>query len=59
MVVNVILNFILIPKYGIQGAAVGTLAANFMAAFFFDLFNKRTKKMFIMKLKAFNLIKKR
>ncbi|WP_241032783.1 flippase [Francisella hispaniensis] len=55
---NIILNVILIPRYGIQGAAVATLGANFLAAFFFDLFNEKTRKVFFMKLKAFILIKR-
>lgn len=59
MVINVILNFVLIRKYGIQGAAVATLSANFMAAFFFDFFNKKTKKIFFMKLRAFYLFKRK
>ncbi|PCI28046.1 MAG: O-unit flippase [SAR324 cluster bacterium] len=59
MVINVILNFLLIPRYGIQGAAIATISANFVAAFLFDLFNKKTKKIFYMKLKAFNPINKR
>ena len=53
MLINVILNFFLIPKYGIEGAAFATIAANFFAAFLFDLFHKKTKKIFFMKLKAF------
>lgn len=59
MVINVVLNFVLIPKYGVQGAAVATLIANCVAAFFFDFFNKKTKDLFYMKLKAFIPIKKR
>lgn len=59
MVINVVLNLVMIPKYGITGAAVATLSANFMAAFFFDFFNKKTKKVFYMKLKAFVPIIKR
>lgn len=49
MVLNVILNFVLIPKYGIQGAAVATLTSQAMAAYIFDFFNIKTRKMFYMK----------
>jgi len=59
MVINVVLNYILIPNYGIQGAAVATIGANFMAAFMFDLFNKKTKQTFYMKLNAFVPIRRR
>ncbi len=62
MIINIILNIILIPKYGIQGAATATLISQIMAAYFSDLFNKKTKKMFWMKSKSFfltNLIKQK
>lgn len=55
MVINIILNFILIPKYGIQGAAVATLVSYFIAGLLFDFFNKKTNKMFFMKLNTINL----
>jgi O-antigen/teichoic acid export membrane protein len=56
MVVNVALNFILIPKYGIQGAAIATLLSQCMAAYIFDFFNNKTKKMFFMKSQAILLL---
>jgi O-antigen/teichoic acid export membrane protein len=49
MIVNIILNFILIPSYGIQGAAIATLISQATAAYLFDMFNKETKKIFIIK----------
>ena len=52
MIINVILNFILIPKYGIIGAAFATLISQAMAAYFFDAFNKETRIMFFMKTKT-------
>lgn len=55
-ILNVGLNFILIPAYGITGAAVATLLAQAMAAFVFDFFTKRTRMVFFMKLKTFNLM---
>ena len=58
MSINIVLNFLLIPKYGIQGAAIATLAANLVAAFIFDYFNKVTRPIFYMKLQALILIKK-
>ena len=51
-VVNIILNFILIPSYGIVGAAFTTLISQITAAFIFDLFYKRTRGNFLMKLKS-------
>lgn len=62
MVLNVILNFVFIPKYGIQGAAIATLVSQVVAAYLSDLFSKKTKRMFYMKTNSFfmiSLIKKR
>ncbi len=57
MVLNVILNFIFIPKYGIQGAAVATLISQVTAAYISDLLNCKTKKMFYMKSKSLLMIR--
>ncbi len=60
-VVNVILNFILIPVYGIRGAAIATLISQASAAYFGDIFNSATRELFFMKTKSLcliNLIKK-
>ena len=53
-VLNVLLNFILIPRYGINGAAVATVVAQSFAAFLFDLSNPKTRPIFWMKVNAFN-----
>jgi O-antigen/teichoic acid export membrane protein len=53
MVVNIVLNFFLIPKYGLEGAAFATLFSQFTAAYLFDMFNKRTRQMFFLKTRAF------
>lgn len=55
MVVNVFLNYILIPKYGGIGAAYATIISYSLQAFFFDVLQKKTRAMFKMKLKAFNV----
>jgi O-antigen/teichoic acid export membrane protein len=52
MIVNIILNLILIPSHGIQGAAIATLISQAIAAYLFDIFNKETKKIFFMKTYA-------
>ena len=56
MVINVILNFVLIPKYGVSGAAVATLISQVIAAYIFDFFNYKTRAMFFMKTKSFFLV---
>lgn len=53
MIVNIILNLLVIPIYGIEGAALTTLVTNFMAGFLFDITSKKTRVIFLMKLKAF------
>ncbi len=55
-VVNIILNFLLIPKYGITGAAFTTLLSQFVASMFFDVFYKKTRGVFIMKMKSLLLV---
>ena len=49
---NVLLNLVLIPKYGISGAAIATVIAQSMAALFFDLLTSKTRVIFKMKIKT-------
>lgn len=51
-IINVMLNIILIPSYGIVGAALATLIAQITAALLYDAFDPRTRKMFKMKWQA-------
>lgn len=55
-VLNICANFILIPKFGISGAAFATLIAQFSASYLFDLLNVKTRSMFWMKTKSLLLI---
>ncbi len=55
MMLNIGLNFLLIPLYGPIGAAISTVCSQAFAALFFDFFQKFTRPMFLMKVKAFNL----
>jgi len=48
MVINVILNLVLIPMYGIIGAAVATLISYSIAVFSIILFPKTSKQFFMM-----------
>lgn len=52
-IANLALNTALIPRYGIVGAAVATVAGYMMAGFLFDLFHSKTRRMFFMKVDAF------
>ena len=55
MIINIILNIFLIPKYGIKGAAFTTLISYFIAGLLFDFINNKTQKVFFMKLNTINL----
>lgn len=55
--VNVLLNFLLIPRFGAVGAATATVFAQFSVAFLFDGLQKETRYMFIMKTRSFDLFR--
>jgi PST family polysaccharide transporter len=50
--VNLILNFLLIPRYGGIGSAWATLIAQATASYVSDAFNSRTHHLFLMKTRA-------
>jgi O-antigen/teichoic acid export membrane protein len=52
MVLNILLNYILIPIYSIQGAAIATLISQVMASYLFNLFNKKLRYTFILQTNA-------
>lgn len=49
---NVILNLLLIPKYGPVGAAIATLSAQFIANLGYDIFDIQLRKQLKMKISA-------
>ena len=55
---NVVLNIIMIPKYGISGAALSTLISQSIAAYFYDVLNHKTRGVFWMKTRSFNVFNK-
>lgn len=55
-VVNIILNFILIPKYGGLGAGIATLIAQFSASYASNAIFPQTRRMFLMQTKALFLL---
>ncbi|SDA59978.1 polysaccharide transporter, PST family [Pseudomonas sp. NFPP33] len=50
--VNVLLNFLLIPRFGVNGAAIATVVSFAVVAFFSDVINKKTRVIFFMKVKS-------
>lgn len=55
-IVNVLLCFLLIPNYGVLGAAFATLFAQICASFLYDIFNTKTRKLFLLKLQSLNIM---
>ncbi|HCC80515.1 MULTISPECIES: flippase [unclassified Methylophaga] len=49
---NVLLNLVLIPSFGIKGCLIATLISYSFAALWFDAFAKKTRKAFVMKIRA-------
>jgi len=49
---NVLLNLLLIPQIGINGAAIATLISCAISSYFFDLITKCTYRAFAMKTRA-------
>lgn len=49
---NVVLNVILIPRYGMMGAAVATLVSYSAASYFALLLSQRTRPVFWMMTRA-------
>lgn len=53
-VVNIALNFVLLPAYGINGAAIATVIAYFFAGFFCYSWFAPTRRFFFYILQSFN-----
>ncbi|RLJ73891.1 flippase [Pedobacter alluvionis] len=52
LVLNIILNFILIPRYGINGAAIATLISQFYASYLYYILFKKTRHIFLLQTKS-------
>ncbi len=55
--VNIFLNYLLIPVYGIYGAAIATLIAYIFATYFGLILFKQTRPIFWMLVGSFNIFK--
>jgi O-antigen/teichoic acid export membrane protein len=56
-VVNVILNFLLIPKIGVFGSAISLVISQIVSCWFCEGIIKSTRRVFWMKLNAMNIIR--
>ena len=54
LILNIILNALLIPRYGIDGAAIATLITQFIALFLIDFFIAEYREQAWIQLKSFN-----
>jgi O-antigen/teichoic acid export membrane protein len=54
-ILNIVLNLVLIPKFGINGAAFSTVISYFSATYLSMLFFKPSRKNFWLATKSFNL----
>lgn len=52
-IINVALNLVLIPRYGIKGAAIATLFSQFTANYIYDFFDRSLYLQLRMKTKSF------
>jgi len=52
-ILNIVFNYILIPKYGINGAAIATLLGQFTANYVYDIFDKDLHRQLKMKTMSF------
>ena len=50
---NICINYVLIPKYGIVGAGISTVVSQMVVSYFFDITNIKTRGQFWMKSKSF------
>jgi PST family polysaccharide transporter len=55
MMANVLLNYLLIPNFGALGAAYATVVSYALAGLLYDMLQKDTRKMFLMKTKSLNI----
>jgi PST family polysaccharide transporter len=52
LVLNLGLNLVLIPRYGINGAAIATLISQFYASYVYYAFFKKTRHIFLLQTKS-------
>lgn len=58
LILNIVLNFVLIPIWGINGAAVATLISQIYAGIAGYALSSKTRKIFFYHLSSFNLLKR-
>lgn len=54
-VINIVLNYFLIPKYGIMGATIATVISQFVSSCGAYAIHPKTRKIFVMQIKAMTM----
>ncbi|MBH0036792.1 oligosaccharide flippase family protein [Pseudoalteromonas sp. NZS71_1] len=57
MIINIILNLILIPLYGVYGAAISTVFSQIYSGFLGNYLSKKTRSVFFEQCKSLNILK--
>jgi len=52
VIINIVLNFLLIPRLGIKGAAIATVVSQLVSSYLFNMFFKELRYNFFMQSKA-------
>lgn len=55
--VNIVLNFLLIPIYGLMGAALATVLSQLVSSFFANYLSKKTRPLFFLQAKSLKVYK--
>ncbi|CAH7394939.1 membrane hypothetical protein [Vibrio chagasii] len=55
MVINIMLNYFLIPKYGVHGAALATVVSHLYSGLLGNLFSKVTRNIFLEQVLSFKI----
>lgn len=56
-IINIVLNYVLIKAFGLNGAAISSLVAFAFAGYFCFLFTKKTRSMFVSMTLSFNPVR--
>ena len=56
LILAIFFNYLLIPRYGVEGAAIGTLITYVFTGYLSDLLHPKTRGQFVQKTKSLSLL---
>lgn len=56
-IINIVLNFLLIPHYTVVGAAIATVISQVVASYLSHAFHSKTRKLFLIQTRSLLLLK--